>query len=453
MTVTYITEESWDDKMTEQEAIEWIHSRLPFGSRPGLTRINALLTMLGEPQKELRVIHVGGTNGKGSTVAFLRCLLQEQGFSVGTYTSPYIEVFNERISLNGVPILGEELVQLVEQVQPLVAQLDQSEETKGITEFEIMTGMMFCYFAAKQPDFVIVEVGLGGLLDCTNVVDPLVSVITTIGYDHTDILGETIEEIAYQKAGIIKENRPVVTGNICSAAMQVIEETAAKFNSPIYRINQEFSVIDEGADEQWGERMAFQNSDWQMKHLFIPLLGKHQSENAGVALEAFYLLSDICHFHFTNKEIQRAMEQVQWAGRMEKVSDEPLIILDGAHNDHAIQVLADNLKKDFANRNIYVLFAALTTKDISKMIPDLLKVPRLSLAFCEFDYPKATKKEKYQEMFGDDRVVYSDWRSGIASLLQQMSSDDVLLITGSLYFISQVREGLLNSSEDNSLKN
>lgn len=439
--------------MTEQEAIEWIHSRLPFGSRPGLVRINALLQLLGNPQNKLKVIHIGGTNGKGSTVAFLRCLLQEQGFSVGTYTSPYIETFNERISLDGVPIPGDDLVRLVKQVQPLVAQLDADEETKYITEFEIMTGMMFSYFAEKKPDFVIVEVGLGGLLDCTNVVDPLVSGITTIGLDHTDILGETLEEIAYQKAGIIKKNRPVVTGNIREEALTVIEKKAAETASPLYRLNQEFSVIDEGPDEQWGERMSFQNADWQIKHLFLPLLGKHQTENAGVALEIFCLLSQMCDFHFSNREVQRAMEQVRWAGRMEKILDEPLVILDGAHNDHAVQVLVRNLKKEFSGRKIYVLFAALTTKDVSKMIPDLLSVPELSLAFCEFDYPKATTKAGYQEMFGADAAVYPDWRTGIGALMQQMSSEDVLLITGSLYFISQVREGLLNEAESEDEEN
>lgn len=436
--------------MTEQEAIEWIHSRLPFGSRPGLVRINALLELMGNPQEKLEIIHIGGTNGKGSTVAFLRCLLQEQGFFVGTYTSPYIETFNERISLDGVPISGEELVDLVKQVQPFVAQLDRVEETKGITEFEIMTGMMFSYFAEKQPDFVIVEVGLGGLLDCTNVVYPLVSGITTIGFDHTDILGDTIEEIAFQKAGIIKADRPIVTGNICPEAMQIIEQKAAETGSPLYRLSEEFNVVDEGADEHWGERMSFQNPEWQIKHLFLPLLGRHQSENAGVALEIFWLLSQICHFRFTDREVQRAMEQVHWAGRMEKMLDEPLVILDGAHNDHAMQVLVRNLKKDFAGRKIYVMFAALTTKDVSKMIADLLGTPELSLAFCEFDYPKATKKEGYQKIFGKDVVVYPNWQTGISALMQQMSSDDVLLVTGSLYFISQVRGGLLEAAASES---
>lgn len=215
-------------QLTIEEAIEWIHSRLPFGSRPGLDRINALLEKIDHPENKVPTIHIAGTNGKGSTVTYLRCLLEEMGLKVGTFTSPYIESFNERIAINGQPISDEQLITYVEKYQPIIKELDQITEVAGITEFETLTGMALDYFVNEQVDIAVVEVGLGGLLDSTNVVKPLLTGITTIGKDHTEILGETIAEIAYQKAGIIKEKVPVVTGNICADALAVIEKSHKK---------------------------------------------------------------------------------------------------------------------------------------------------------------------------------------------------------------------------------
>ena len=192
-------------------AIEWIHSRLPFGTRPGLERVQALLALVDHPEASVPTIHIAGTNGKGSTVNYLMEMIKETGLTVGTYTSPYIESFNERIAIDGRPIADEALVSLVDKYQPLVAQLDEDEAVKGITEFETLTAMALDYFREQAVDVAIIEVGLGGLLDSTNVVQPLLCGITTIGLDHTDILGDTLEKIAAQKAGIIKPNIPVVT--------------------------------------------------------------------------------------------------------------------------------------------------------------------------------------------------------------------------------------------------
>lgn len=220
--------------MTIEEAIEWIHSRLPFGSRPGLDRVEALLEVVGHPERKVKTIHIAGTNGKGSTVAYLRSLLEEAGLTVGTFTSPYIETFNERIAINGKSIPDNDLIQLVKKYQPLIKQLDQFEAVAGITEFETLTAMAFDYFLMKKVDVAIIQVGLGGLLDSTNVAVPMLTGITTIGLDHTEILGDTIEEIAAQKAGIIKQGVPVVTGNIAPEAFTVIQQTAKAKNAPLY---------------------------------------------------------------------------------------------------------------------------------------------------------------------------------------------------------------------------
>ncbi len=192
----------------KEEAIAWIHSRKKLGSLPGLERIQALLDKVDNPEKKVPVIHIAGTNGKGSTVAYLRSILIEAGVTVGSFTSPYIEEFNERIAIDAKPIPDNQLIQYVKKYQPIVAELDQDPAISGITEFEILTAIMLDYFATEQVDVAIVEVGLGGLLDSTNVVKSILTAITTIGYDHMDVLGDTLNEIAEQKAGIIKKMYP-----------------------------------------------------------------------------------------------------------------------------------------------------------------------------------------------------------------------------------------------------
>ena len=219
--------------MTIETALEWIHSRLKFNIRPGLTRIEALLELLGNPEKELSMLHIAGTNGKGSTVAFTRGILEQLGLNVATFTSPFISSFGERMSINGHPIPDEKLIMYVEQLKPLVEAMDKKEKLAGITEFEIITALAFRYFADEKVDVALIEVGLGGLLDSTNVIQPVATAITTIGMDHMDILGDTIEKIAAQKAGIIKPHTPLVTGKIAAEALAVIAQTAQKIKHSI----------------------------------------------------------------------------------------------------------------------------------------------------------------------------------------------------------------------------
>ena len=313
-------------QLTIEEAIEWIHSRLPFGSRPGLDRINALLEKIDHPENKVPTIHIAGTNGKGSTVTYLRCLLEEMGLKVGTFTSPYIESFNERIAINGQPISDEQLITYVEKYQPIIQELDQITEVTGITEFETLTGMALDYFVNEQVDIAVVEVGLGGLLDSTNVVKPLLTGITTIGKDHTEILGETIAEIAYQKAGIIKEKVPVVTGNICADALAVIEKVAQEKQSPIFRFGKEYQVEYLHPDTQWGEVFNFYGEMGKLTKIKVPLLGRHQVENAAVAIQLFDKYCQLQHLPFKERDITQGLAKAQWPARMERLSDEPLIV-------------------------------------------------------------------------------------------------------------------------------
>lgn len=427
-----------------EEAISWIHSRLPFGSRPGLDRVEALLERIGNPEKKLSIIHIAGTNGKGSTVTYLRCMLVELGLTVGTFTSPYIESFNERIAINGCSISDEELIKYVGKYQPIIAKMDEEEIISGITEFETLTALALDYFFESNVDVAIIEVGLGGLLDSTNVVQPMLTAITTIGKDHTEILGESFGEIAYQKAGIIKDDIPLVTGNIAEEALKVIEKVAKEKRSAIYRYNKEYEVKYLHPDKQWGEVFDFYSDAGKLSSLKIPLLGRHQVENASVAIELFYLYCQQKKMNIVNKNIYQGLLQARWPGRMERLSEEPLIVLDGAHNEHAMLRLTDNLKKEFPNKKINILFSALASKDVDKMVQLLKKVPNVQLYLTTFEYPKAIQLAEMTHLEDRKTELVSPWQFGLGEILEKISVDDLLLVTGSLYFISQVRELLLN---------
>lgn len=429
--------------MTYEETLAWIHSRTKFGIRPGLKRINHLLELLDNPQHKVRTVHIGGTNGKGSTTTLLRCLLEQQGLRVGTFTSPYIERFNERISINGTQISDDELMALVAKVKPFVDEMDQEEALKNTVEFEILTAMMFQYFVETEVDIVLVEVGLGGRYDCTNVITPIVSAITTIGLDHVDILGETIEAIAGQKAGIIKKNRPVVIGKVDEAALDVLTKEATALDSNIYQYGVDFNSEYLKPDASWGEVFNYRSSDLKIEEGLIGLLGRHQVDNASVAIQLYEIICKELGLPVTSKDVKKGLKHAFWPGRMEKISEEPLIVLDGAHNEHAMEVLVDNLKQEFKGMSIHVIFGALSTKDVDGMITDLKTVPNSSLKVTSFDYPKAFTKDEYESM---GLSAYDTWQQALAEVLKELTGDDLILITGSLYFISQVRETLLGGN-------
>lgn len=430
--------------MKIEETIDWIHSRKKFGSRPGLERVQALLDKAGNPEKQVPVIHIAGTNGKGSTVAYLRSILAAAGLTVGSFTSPYIEEFNERIAINGDPIADDDLIRWVEHYQPFVAELDEEPEISGITEFEVLTALALDYFLDQQVDVAIVEVGLGGLLDSTNVVEPILTAITTIGYDHTDILGETLPEIAHQKAGIIKKNIPVVTGNIPAEALTVIKEKAKAEQAAIYQYDKDYHVKYLQPDGSWGERFDFTSERGRLSKVKVSLLGRHQIENAGIAILLYQLYCQQKHLPFEEKAVRNGLLAAEWPARMEKISDEPLVILDGAHNDHAIKRLVDNMKREFGQYKIHLLFSALETKDVDSMLEDLRKIPHVHIYITTFDYPKSLNLSRYDDQETDQFSVVSLWQFGLAEILESMDDEDLLLVTGSLYFVSEVRQLLLN---------
>ncbi|WP_338997496.1 folylpolyglutamate synthase/dihydrofolate synthase family protein [Lactococcus formosensis] len=424
--------------MTIETALEWIHSRLKFNIRPGLTRIEALLELLGNPEKELSMLHIAGTNGKGSTVAFTRGILEQLGLNVATFTSPFISSFGERMSINGHPIPDEKLIMYVEQLKPLVEAMDKKEKLAGITEFEIITALAFRYFADEKVDVALIEVGLGGLLDSTNVIQPVATAITTIGMDHMDILGDTIEKIAAQKAGIIKPHTPLVTGKIAAEALAVIAQTAQKNQAQHYQYSIDYQV-----DILENERFNYKDDEIHLLNLEKSLLGLHQIDNAALAVKLTMIYAHKVGLSLSEEAIREGLRKTFWPARMEEISQEPLTILDGAHNVHAMQRLLENLKNEFSGRKITILFSALVTKDITEMIKMLQTVDNSKLILTTFDYPKALKLEDFAHLEKENVILTEDWKSTYTVLKANLKEDDVLLMTGSLYFMSQIRAYIL----------
>lgn len=428
---------------TYKEAVNWIHNRLKLGIKPGLKRMEWMLERLGHPERRLKAIHVAGTNGKGSTVCFLRHILQEAGYSVGTFTSPYVEQFNERISVNGQPISDEEIVQLVNIIKPLAEELERTE-LGAPTEFEVITAMMFYYFGKMNvQDVVIIEAGLGGRFDSTNVVYPLLSVITNVSYDHMNILGETLEAIAFEKAGIIKAGVPVITGVEQEEALQVIAKKAREVKAKDYVLGRDFTVQDVASFEH-GERFSVDTLFANYQDLTISMLGFHQVKNAALAVMAADYLRVYYSFIIEEEALRNGLAKAKWLGRFEKLSDVPTIIIDGAHNEAGIQSLVETVKTHYPDRDVHLLVAALADKPIDKMIPSLASIAK-TITFTSFDFPRAaTAKQLAALCEHPNKACCDNWQEWLKEKQSNHGKRDLFLVTGSLYFISDVRKFLKN---------
>ncbi|AEH47001.1 bifunctional folylpolyglutamate synthase/dihydrofolate synthase [Parageobacillus thermoglucosidasius] len=427
---------------TYKEALAWIHGRLRLGIKPGLERMEWMMEKLGHPERRVRAIHVAGTNGKGSTVSYLRHILQAAGYSVGTFTSPYVEKFNERISVNGRPIRDKEIVELVRAIQPLAEELETTE-LGAPTEFEVITAMMFYYFGKKNiQDVVIIEAGLGGRFDSTNVIYPILSIITNIGYDHMNILGETLEKIALEKAGIIKSGVPVITAVNQPEAWAVIAGKAKSLKAKTYRLGEDFSIVQHEANED-GERFSVETVFSQYPDLNITMFGAHQVQNAAVAVMAADYLRMCYSFLIEKEHIYEGLEKAKWIGRFERISNKPLIIIDGAHNAEGIRSLVDTVRLHYPNKDVHVLFAALADKPLEQMIPPLAGIAK-TITFTSFNFPRAASAEQLAALCDHpDKACITDWERWLKEKRKQKRSDDLFLITGSLYFIAEVRKLLL----------
>lgn len=426
---------------TYDEVYEWIHSHIKFGIKPGLERMEWMLGKLRNPEKSLKAIHVGGTNGKGSTVTYIQSILKAAGYQIGTFTSPAIEHFNERISVNGSPITDQEMIEVASTMQPITKEMEDLEIGPP-TEFEIITTMAIYYFSKVNPvDLAIIEVGLGGRYDSTNVIQPLLSIITNIGYDHTQILGDTIEQIAFEKAGIIKEKTLIITAEQSAEALHVIHQEASRKQAPLLRCGKDFFVTNEESIQQ-GERFTYEDEQHTYDQLTVRLIGKHQTVNAACALTAIHELRTNFSFQVNEIQIRNGFMAASWPGRFELLQRTPPIIIDGAHNPEGLHAFIQSISSRYAQKKIKIVFAALEDKDIFQMVQILQKAP-CELYLTEFDHPRAAAIDQLTELGHSNIQLSTDWKLLLSQLVSTMRDEEVLAITGSLYFIAQVKPFLL----------
>ncbi|GEQ05356.1 bifunctional folylpolyglutamate synthase/dihydrofolate synthase [Staphylococcus gallinarum] len=415
--------------MNYLDSLYWIHERTKFGIKPGVKRMEWMLERLNNPQFNINGIHVGGTNGKGSTVAYLRSALVDNGYEVGTFTSPFIETFNERISLNGVPISDDEIVELVQRVKPVSELLEVETDLGTATEFEIITTMMFLYFGELHPvDFVVIEAGLGIKNDSTNVFKPILSILTSIGLDHTDILGDTYADIARDKGAIVKPETPVIYAVKNEDALHIIRELVEQQSADGIEFERDISIISED------EEFTYRYKDYELETLMLNMLGEHQKENAALAITALIELNEAGIVDLDFNKMIDGIESVTWTGRIEQVKESPLMIVDGAHNNESIEALIETIRNYYHRDKLDVLFAATKGKPITSMV-DQLKEITDTFYVTDFDFHKALDKQTiFDEIKVDDKVLVDDCVRFIENY-----EGEGLLITGSLYFISEVK--------------
>ena len=428
--------------MNKNKTNQWIANYRTDQPHFGLERMMKLLALRGNPHLKLKVIHIGGTNGKGSTIAFLKNMLEKMGLRVGVFSSPYLIHYTDQIAINGESIPEARLESLMADYC-LLLEGEHAHALQGTTEFEIITAIAYDYFASEQVDVAIMEVGMGGLLDSTNVCQPILTGITTIGLDHVALLGDSLEAIAEQKAGIIKQGVPLVTGHIVPEALVVIDQIAkAKQATRIaygdaYQVSHYESIV---TGEVFDYTSAVRQGRFQ-----TGLLGLHQIENAGMALA---LLDSYCQA--TDRELSdnalvaQALEETSWPGRLEVVSREPLMILDGAHNPHAIKALLATLKERFANYQKEVLFTCIKTKALEDMLDLLETLPGTKITLTHFEDSRATDEKVLKELADSRNLNYQDWQEFLdQKLSENEEKKTVRIITGSLYFLAQVRTYLM----------
>ncbi|MFB4158274.1 folylpolyglutamate synthase/dihydrofolate synthase family protein [Geomicrobium sp. JSM 1781026] len=421
---------------TFDQVMDWLQSARKFGVKPGLDRMELVLSTLQHPEKKLRCIHIGGTNGKGSTVTYLRNILQTAGYSVGTFTSPYVVRFEERISLNGEPIHQDDFVRAAQTVRDAIEQTD--DPFGPATEFEILTLISFVYFESVAPDFVIYEVGLGGRLDSTNVIFPRVSAITNVGMDHMHILGDHVEAIANEKAGIIKPRVPFITSVTDEPSLEVIKKKAADLSAPITRLNDHFHVTHVTTEEE-GSTFSLRVQDQELLHLRIYMRGRHQVDNAALAVSIALEIQKMGH-QVSEEAIKSGLIQSMWPGRLEKVKDKPFTLIDGAHNPEGIESLVRYMQPFAKERPIHVIAAVTKEKDVNEMYAPLLSLQPASFILTSFNHERcANPIEVAETMSYSGITVELDNQKAYNNVKRVAKETDVILITGSLFFISEMR--------------
>jgi dihydrofolate synthase/folylpolyglutamate synthase len=429
-----------------QEAVDYLYKLQWFGQKLGLENIRSLVDRLNAPHRRYPSIHISGTNGKGSTAAILASILAEAEYRVGLYTSPHLSDFSERIRVNGIPIPEEAVARLTR----LIAETTGPDSK--ITFFEFTTAMAFLYFAESGVDLAVIETGLGGRFDATNVIEPLVSIVTGVDYDHQQYLGETLAAIAAEKAGIIKPGVPALTAADREEALEVLEAVCRDRGSALYRFGRDFSVEGDAP-----ESFAYRGMRNRWESLSLSLAGRHQLKNAACALAAAELVSDR-GIPVTEDSIRRGLRSVRWEGRLEaiRIPGGPLFILDGAHNPAGAAALRDYLVDRISGRGgrLILVLGILKDKNIAGIAAPLVPLAQ-TVILTRPDYHRSASIEALREAvapFGAPVVSKGSVREAVAEARSVAGPDDCVCVTGSLFTVGEARAALRHREVPSPLK-
>ncbi len=418
--------------MNYKEFLEYIYQRHSGNVKLGLDRIEKILEAMDNPNKKLKGIHVAGTNGKGSTSAMCEAMGLAHNLSTGLNTSPHLVDYRERIRVNGENITFGNLMEIYQNWGDLF-------EQKEASFFEITTALAFKYFLNKQVDLAIMEVGLGGRLDGTNPFLSTVSIINSISMDHPKSLGDTIEKIAFEKAGIIKQNTPVVLGKIKESAAEVIKKVAAEKSAPVFELGKDFHIKNIRLDRN-GTTFDYESADLNLKDITVNLLGKHQAYNCAVAISAFNLFMKRTSRSLDEDKLRAGLRNVNWPGRMQILQNNPTVIIDGAHNEEGIDALVHNIKQIFPNTKIHFVLAILRDKNLEKIIKQICEIS-YKLYISKNHSTRAAEIEEQAEIaktYGTDPILIPDVVEATKAALKNAKPDELVFISGSLYTISEV---------------
>jgi dihydrofolate synthase / folylpolyglutamate synthase len=427
--------------MNFEQTVHYIENSMRFGCRPGLERTAKLLELLGNPHKNIKCIHIAGTNGKGSTLAMISNIIKHSGYKVGTYTSPHLYKITERMVINGIQISEDHFVKYANMVIDKMNFMEE-QNMEVPTQFEMLTAMAFLYFEEMKVDAAVIEVGLGGMYDATNVIDAVLSVITSISYDHMDILGDTIELIAAEKAGIIKKCTSVVLyPQLYKEVEKVIEQVSTEKNAKLIKVSTDqakplaFDIMGQSFDYSYGEI--------KLPHLHIPLLGDHQIKNSTVAITAAIELSKL-GYDIKEEHIRAGLATVEWPCRLSVISKEPLIIIDGAHNEDGVNSLKDAIEKYLQDKRLILVLGMLGDKNYSYAVQELAPLAQRVIT-TEPISPRALKAEQMAEMarkYNQQVEAEVDIIKAIEKAKKSADKDSVIVICGSLYLAGSAYEYL-----------
>ena len=434
-------------KMNYQEALDYIYGFVNYETLPqprdkahfDLRRMEELMERLGNPHLAARAVHIAGTNGKGSVAAMVASVLKASGYRVGLYTSPHLQRLEERIQVNDKLISEDELIRLVEQLKPEIEAVNERATYGQLTTFEVLTALGFAYFKERDAHFQVVEVGLGGRLDATNVLCPEVVVITSISFDHKDVLGDSLSEIAREKAGVIKPESKVVSSPQEKEAMRVIEEVCTGLGASLIEVGRDVTWRGTGSG-LWGQSLLVKGrlGSYELK---IPLLGEHQLENAAVAVAALEVLME-AGASISKESIACGLGRVSWPGRLEVLNQNPLLLIDGAHNPDSARKLRQAIKDYFRFKRAYLIIGASLDKDIASVASEI--VPLFDeVILTQAKHPRAVAPERIAGEFEKYRVglhITGNVTEALSLALTAVKKDDLICVCGSLFVVAEARE-------------